>query len=47
MRQAKTLQLDLPLMGAARKPDETSYVARKIDEAVEAWRAKKSVGSSQ
>jgi hypothetical protein len=29
------------------KPDETSNVAREIDKAVEAWRAKKSIGSSQ
>ena len=33
--------------GRILKPDETSYVAREIDKAVEAWRAKKSVGSSQ
>jgi hypothetical protein len=33
--------------GRILKPDETSYVAREVDKAVEAWRAKKSVGSSQ
>jgi hypothetical protein len=33
--------------GRILKPDETSYVAREIDNAVEALRAKKSVGSSK
>ncbi len=33
--------------GRVLKPDETSYVAEEIDKAVEAWRAKRSVGPNQ